>query len=325
MKIRSLQARDFRGVSNCSIELGSGLNVIFGPNDLGKWTLVQALRSAFLLPATSTRGTDLQPWSGGGTPTVIVEFDEAGESWRLTKQFTGSQSGKATLQCIGGGGVLETKAEGRAVDGKLRELLTWGLPTPGGKKQTTRSSYLVTALLAEQGKVDSILHSSLEDDPLSSGRELVTSSLNAVGRDPLVEQLFERLTTDLETDLSSEQRRETKLHAARSERLELETRRRSLRDALERWANVETKAAMLARREATLDEARARVARVAVDLQVNDEATEGLRGEVAKLEALADACELVEVRAELASVNERADAVRAERVLFITLIRNPPR
>ena len=100
--------------------------------------------------------------------------------------------------------MLETKAEGRAVDGKLRELLTWGLPTPGGKKQTTRSSYLVTALLAEQGKVDSILHSSLEDDPLSSGRELVTSSLNAVGRDPLVEQLFERLTTDLETVFNME-------------------------------------------------------------------------------------------------------------------------
>ena len=128
-----------------------------------------------------------------------------------------------------------------------------------------------------------------------------------------------KLRTSLETDLSSEQRRETKLHAARSERLELETRRRSLRDALERWANVETKAAMLARREATLDEARARVARVAVDLQVNDEATEGLRGEVAKLEALADACELVEVRAELASVNERADAVRAERADLVRL------
>ena len=197
MKIRRVEVSDFRTISRCVVELCSGLNVLYGPNDIGKSTLVQAIRSAFLASPTSTRGKELQPWSGNGRPTVTVDFDAAGERWKLRKRFTGNQSGKATLQWVTGGGVLQTKAEGRAVDGKLRELLAWGLPAPGGKKAAIKSTFLVTALLAEQGQVDIILSASIDEDPMSTGRELVTSALNAVGREPLVEQLFERLEKDL--------------------------------------------------------------------------------------------------------------------------------
>ena len=197
MKIRRVEVSDFRTISRCVVELGSGLNVLYGPNDLGKSTLAQSIRSAFLASPTSTRSKELQPWSGSGRPTVTVDFDAAGERWKLRKRFTGNPSGKATLQCVTGDGVLQTKAEGRAVDGKLRELLAWGLPAPGGKKAAIKSTFLVTALLAEQGQVDSILSASIDDDPMSTGRELVTGALNAVGREPLVEQLFERLEKEL--------------------------------------------------------------------------------------------------------------------------------
>ena len=39
MKLLRLQVADFAAIANAEIEFGPGLNVLYGPNDLGKSTL----------------------------------------------------------------------------------------------------------------------------------------------------------------------------------------------------------------------------------------------------------------------------------------------
>ena len=50
MKLRRLHAASFAAIREVDIEFGPGLNVLYGPNDLGKSTLVAAIRLALLLP-----------------------------------------------------------------------------------------------------------------------------------------------------------------------------------------------------------------------------------------------------------------------------------
>ena len=53
MKLLSLSVEHFRGVRKAAIEFGPGLNVLHGPNDLGKSSLAAAIRAALLLQASS--------------------------------------------------------------------------------------------------------------------------------------------------------------------------------------------------------------------------------------------------------------------------------
>ena len=63
----------FAAIGNVDIEFGPGLNVLYGPNDLGKSTVVAAIRLGLLLPHTSTHCDQYVGWTGGGDP--IVEID----------------------------------------------------------------------------------------------------------------------------------------------------------------------------------------------------------------------------------------------------------
>jgi len=75
MLLRSLEVRDFRIVQHAKLEFGRGLNVLYGPNELGKSTLVEALRAAFLLPVGSKTAEELVPWGTDRAPQVTVEFE----------------------------------------------------------------------------------------------------------------------------------------------------------------------------------------------------------------------------------------------------------
>ncbi len=68
--------------------LGDGLNVLSGPNELGKSTLLRALEVVL----TTRYGLDnellrnLVP-NGGGTPVIEAEFEAEGHLWRIHKQY----------------------------------------------------------------------------------------------------------------------------------------------------------------------------------------------------------------------------------------------
>jgi len=97
LRLHRLHVADFAAIADADIEFGPGLNVLHGPNDLGKSTLAQAIRLALLLPHTSTHIDEYVPWTGGRDPVIEITFEtEPQRIWRVTKEFR--KGGAALLQ-----------------------------------------------------------------------------------------------------------------------------------------------------------------------------------------------------------------------------------
>ncbi len=193
MKLCRLCVTDFAGIAHTNVELGPGLNVLYGPNDLGKSTLADAIRVALLLPHTSNHAEQYIPWTGGNRPLVELTFQtEAQRFWRVRKQF--SKSGFSLLEESRDNVTFTEVEKGRRVDARLRELLRWGIPEPGGAggAKGLPDSFLATVLLSTQADVAAVLRQSLEEDPTGSGKERIAAALQAVAQDPLFLSLLRR-------------------------------------------------------------------------------------------------------------------------------------
>lgn len=195
MRILKLEVENFRGIRAACVSFGPGLNVVHGPNDLGKSTLAEAVRAALLVPSKSKEGKSYIRWDDSAPARVSLTFESGGKLWRVRKAFGSSfQSVLERSDSLDPSRFREI-AHGSGVEGTLRELLCWGISPPGGKGAPTKAaSYLVTALLGRQGEVQSILNASLADDKDDTGRALVTNALGVLGKDPLVVRLVERLS-----------------------------------------------------------------------------------------------------------------------------------
>ena len=127
MRLHRLTINSFAAIGNVDIEFGPGLNVLYGPNDLGKSTVVAAIRLGLLLPHTSTHCDQYVGWTGSEDPIVEMTFEtEAQRIWRIRKQF--GKGGSSLLQESRNGKDFDDLERGRKVDGKLREILRWGIP-----------------------------------------------------------------------------------------------------------------------------------------------------------------------------------------------------
>jgi hypothetical protein len=91
MFLERLRVKNWRSLADVTLSLSPGLNVVHGPNESGKSTLQEALRSAFLSPPRPKGKSGLsaaRPWGRGkATPEVEVEFIFEGQRWRLLKKF----------------------------------------------------------------------------------------------------------------------------------------------------------------------------------------------------------------------------------------------
>jgi AAA domain len=186
MKLHRLRIASFAAIESVDVEFGPGLNVLYGPNDLGKSTVVAAIRLGLLLPHASTHCEQYVGWTGGGDPVVEMTFEtEAQRIWRVRKQF--GKSGSSLLQESRNGQDFDDVERGRKVDGKLREILRWGIPEPGGTGGTKGlpESFLATALLSPQEDVSAVLRNSLQADLTGSGKEQIAAALQAVAQDPM--------------------------------------------------------------------------------------------------------------------------------------------
>jgi energy-coupling factor transporter ATP-binding protein EcfA2 len=186
MRLHRLRIASFAAIESVDVEFGPGLNVLYGPNDLGKSTVVAAIRLGLLLPHTSTHCDQYIGWTGDGDPVVEMTFEtQAQRIWRIRKQF--GKTGSSLLQESRNGQDFDDVERGRKVDGKLREILRWGIPEPGGTGggKGLPTSFLATALLSPQEDVGAVLRNSLQDDPTGSGKEMIAAALQAVAQDPL--------------------------------------------------------------------------------------------------------------------------------------------
>lgn len=194
MKVVRLAVQRFQCIESAELELGPGLNVLYGPNDLGKSSLAWAIRAVLLLQHNSAQHERFVSWYGGGTPRVALTFvDDADRYWRVTKSF-GATSGSSTLDTSKDGRAWTLEAQGRQVDEKLRAMMRWGIPAPGGAGggRGLPESFLTQVLLAEQDSVREVLFgSNVADDPDESGRQRLIEALGALAQDPLFKQVLD--------------------------------------------------------------------------------------------------------------------------------------
>ena len=89
MRFVRLEVRDFRGIESAEVDFEAGVNVLHGPNDLGKSTLAAAIRAALLIPATSAQADDFAPWHRDRRPEVELTFvGPKDRYWKVKKQFS---------------------------------------------------------------------------------------------------------------------------------------------------------------------------------------------------------------------------------------------
>lgn len=198
MRFQKLHIENFKAIKSADLELGPGLNVLYGPNDLGKSTLGETLRAALLLPSDSSAADSFVPWHEPVEPLVTLTFlDDTEKWWRVSKRFTKKDS---TLAFSKDGDEFTADVKGRAVEEKLRSLLRWGIAGPGGKNGTRGmpDSFIAQALLAAQTNVSTILKESLEGDH-DDGRVRLTKALSSLAQDPLVRHVLTRAQQEADT------------------------------------------------------------------------------------------------------------------------------
>ena len=122
MRLHRLRVRSFAALPELEIAFGPGLNVLYGPNDLGKSTLAEAIRLALLLPHASRGCEPYVPWAGGDDPYVELTFEtEAQRIWRIRKQF--GKRGASHLEESRNGLDYEEVERARSVDADRKSVV----------------------------------------------------------------------------------------------------------------------------------------------------------------------------------------------------------
>ncbi|WP_152207552.1 AAA family ATPase [Marinobacter changyiensis] len=129
MKLQRVRIEDLRQfrASLTLDNLQPGLNLVHGPNESGKSTLVRAIRAAFFERYRSSAVEDLRPWGdSGAAPTVEISFEHGQQQWQLTKQFL--QRKRCDLQ------IGSDSFSGEEAEEKLADLLGYQFAKKGASK-----------------------------------------------------------------------------------------------------------------------------------------------------------------------------------------------
>ncbi len=169
MKIRSIAVNQFKKFTMpmCLDNIGDGLNVVVGPNEMGESTLLDALRAALFEKYSSKAQpiTALQNDRNQAGPVVELAFEVDDGVYRIRKRFV--KKPYAHLFCPDG-----RKLEGDEAEDTLHDLLGFDEPGKSGAKPETLGIWNV--LWVQQGQsfgaldlpdsAHSNLHSALESE-----------------------------------------------------------------------------------------------------------------------------------------------------------------
>jgi len=190
--VRRIEIEAFKCIDAATLELGPGLNVLFGPNDLGKTSVGEAMRAALLLPSSSSAARAFDAWGASKPPRVRLVFSHRGGLFRIDKTWAEGTRGGSLLERSVDGQVWSKQESGRAVDGELRKMLGWGVPEPGGKggSKGLPRSFITTALLGASSRIEELFEETLADDKDPAGRERLNEALQSLAEDPLFKTIL---------------------------------------------------------------------------------------------------------------------------------------
>lgn len=131
MRFKSIEVEQFRQFRSAVAVRGlaARLNVIAGYNEVGKSTLLQAVRAALFDRYTGSIGERFRPYGAAVSPKVRLVFDLDGTEYRLTKVFSRRRDGEATLEAAD-----NRRWEGPEAEDHLAELLGFSYAGRGGSR-----------------------------------------------------------------------------------------------------------------------------------------------------------------------------------------------
>lgn len=302
MKIRSIAVNQFKKFTTpmCLDDIGDGLNVIVGPNEMGKSTLLDALRAALFEKYSSKAQpiTALQNDRNQAAPVVELAFEVDEGTYRIRKRFV--KKPYAHLFCPDG-----RKLEGDEAEDTLRDLLGFDEPGKSGAKPETLGMWNV--LWVQQGQsfgalnlpdsARSNLHSALE----SEVGEVLGGKRGKALPDAVDKQLYE-LVTKTGRPRGVYKERIDEIESLRSELEGLRIRRSDLSTTLEK-----------------LEAAQETLARISSDEydqtdKDNLDAARARHADLAKLESRIDAA-LIEIELKKRNLEQAEQALAARRDL----------
>lgn len=190
MNFQSLNIKNFGVLKGpLGLTFGPGLNVIHGPNESGKSTLVGALWAALTLRhrvSGDIRQRLAYVPRGGGVPEARVGFEQGGVRYEVEKRFAGAR-GTARLRIWRPDGAMEDLADADA-EARLQAVLG---TTPGADGKRDEELGVLPLLWVRQER-SSLLPS---QDLHESGRQTLSDILGSLSGDmlggPEAERLFD--------------------------------------------------------------------------------------------------------------------------------------
>jgi len=174
MKLETIRLENWKKFTEPrEIHLQDGLNILHGPNESGKTTLMDSIITTFYSKHTSGSGRikSLKPWGTSLQPRSTITFTKNGEKYQISKGF---QEKKSLLE-------KEEKntwkkiAEGDRADKELIQLVGGELPSRGDTKPEHWG--LGQTLWMVQGKP--IISDNLNDETLSSLQAMVGATIES--------------------------------------------------------------------------------------------------------------------------------------------------
>lgn len=187
MRLRTIELDQFRKFDRkVRIDgLRDGVNVLCGPNELGKSTVLAALR-AVLFEKHSSRTDSIRSYQhhrGSTAPSVSLEFEHDGTAHRIEKRFL-SRPGARMVS----GGIAY---EGDAAEERLAGLLGVSMASRGSKDAAAQTASIWGALLVSQGA--SFTQAGLSEGARSTLSECLEAELGSVSGGAVIGRLLKQL------------------------------------------------------------------------------------------------------------------------------------
>lgn len=175
MIVESIQVENWGILREPSeIEFSDGLNIVHGPNDAGKSTIVDSVRTVFFTKhsSRSERIRSLVPWGSELPPKATIIFQKNGVRYRITKRFKSSESSLLERHA---GNKWERIAEGDNADSQVVELVGGRFPARGDTKPELWG--MGQALWMVQG--EPFISDNLNEETLSSLQRIIGASIES--------------------------------------------------------------------------------------------------------------------------------------------------